>query len=87
MPKYARRLHSFEYLLMLAAVFSKLASQLTAEKLVDLAIIPFIFIVQTLISYLCALVVSRFFGFKKRQKNFVIAMGVSVPILARSTSY
>ncbi|ERF69877.1 hypothetical protein EPUS_05419 [Endocarpon pusillum Z07020] len=57
-------------------IFSKLASQLTAEKLVELAIIPFIFIIQTLVSYLCAVAVSKCFRFKKRQKNFVIAMGV-----------
>jgi auxin efflux carrier family protein len=68
-----------ESLLILVAVFTKLASQLTAEKLVDLAIIPFIFIIQTLISYLCAVVISTCFGFKKRQKNFVIAMGVCFP--------
>lgn len=61
------------------AVFTKLASQLTAEKLVDLAIIPLIFIVQTLISYMCALGISKCFGFKKRQQNFVIAMGVKLP--------
>ncbi|KLJ05693.1 hypothetical protein EMPG_10856 [Blastomyces silverae] len=57
-------------------VFTKLASQLTADKLTDLAIIPCIFVIQTLISYLCAAVVSRLFRFKKRQSNFVIAMGV-----------
>lgn len=57
-------------------VFTKLASQLTAEKLIDLAIIPFIFIVQTVISYVCAQVISKIFRFKKRQSNFVIAMGV-----------
>ncbi len=66
-------------LLILPAVFTKLASQLTAEKLAELAIIPFIFIIQTLISYLCAVVVSKCFRFKKRQKNFVIAMGVRFP--------
>lgn len=75
----ARHLQLYGSSLMLAAVFTKLASQLTAEKLVDLAIIPFIFIVQTLISYLCAVVISKCFRFKKRQKNFVIAMGVSFP--------
>jgi auxin efflux carrier family protein len=63
--------------LISAAVFSKLASQLTADQLVNLAIIPVIFIVQTLVSYTCAVVVAKCFRFKKRQKNFVIAMGVS----------
>ncbi|PGH02796.1 hypothetical protein GX51_04407 [Blastomyces parvus] len=57
-------------------VFTKLASQLTADKLTDLAIIPCIFAIQTLVSYLCAAVVSRLFRFKKRQSNFVVAMGV-----------
>ena len=57
-------------------IFTKLASQLTAEKLADLAIIPLIFIVQTLISYGCAWSVSSCMRLKKRQKNFVIAMGV-----------
>ncbi|KAL1296762.1 hypothetical protein AAFC00_000227 [Neodothiora populina] len=57
-------------------VFTKLASQLNADKLADLAVIPFIFIVQTLISWLCARLVSKSFGFGKRQTNFVIAMGV-----------
>ena len=57
-------------------IFTKLASQLTAEKLADLAIIPLIFIVQTLISYGCAWSVSNCMRLKKRQKNFVIAMGV-----------
>lgn len=57
-------------------IFTKLASQLTAEKLADLAIIPVIFIVQTIVSYLCAWVISKIMGFRKRQTNFVIAMGV-----------
>lgn len=57
-------------------VFTKLASQLTTDKLADLAIIPLIFIVQTLVSFLCSFIVSRAFGFTKRPRNFVIAMGV-----------
>ncbi|KIW99807.1 uncharacterized protein Z518_10735 [Rhinocladiella mackenziei CBS 650.93] len=57
-------------------IFTKLASQLTADKLAELAIIPVIFIAQTLVSYLCALVVGKFLKFKKRQANFLIAMGV-----------
>lgn len=58
-------------------IFTKLASQLTAGKLVDLAVIPVLFIIQTLVSYTSALIVSRCFGFRKRQSNFVKAMGVS----------
>lgn len=57
-------------------IFTKLASQLTAEKLVDLAIIPIIFVVQTLVSYACAWGIGKVMKFKKRQANFLIAMGV-----------
>ncbi|KAH1524401.1 hypothetical protein KXX18_005448 [Aspergillus fumigatus] len=57
-------------------IFIKLGSQLTAEKITDLAIIPFIFIVQTFVSYSCAWAISRCFRFKKRQANFVAAMAV-----------
>ncbi|KAJ9231121.1 hypothetical protein DTO169E5_8155 [Paecilomyces variotii] len=57
-------------------IFMKLGSQLTAEKLTDLAIIPFIFVVQTLVSYGCSAFVSRCFRFQKRQSNFVAAMAV-----------
>ena len=63
--------------LIILIVFTKLASQLTTDKLADLAIIPLIFVVQTLISYLCSIAVSKAFGFSKRPRNFVIAMGVS----------
>ena len=57
-------------------VFTKLASQLSADKLVELGVIPFIFIVQLIISYVAALVISRMFSFRKRAKNFVVAMAV-----------
>ncbi|PGH26517.1 hypothetical protein AJ80_01831 [Polytolypa hystricis UAMH7299] len=57
-------------------IFTKLASQLTPNKLTELAIIPAIFIVQTLVSYLCGVITSRCFRLKKRQSNFVVAMGV-----------
>ncbi|CAE7031137.1 Mem-trans multi-domain protein [Pyrenophora teres f. teres] len=57
-------------------IFTKLASQLTAEKLTELAVIPVIFVVQTLISYLAALLVSRICKFNKRASNFVVAMAV-----------
>ena len=57
-------------------VFTKLASQLTADKLSELAVIPVIFLVQTAISYIAALLVSKVCGFKKRARNFVIAMAV-----------
>ncbi|KAF9885932.1 hypothetical protein FE257_012222 [Aspergillus nanangensis] len=57
-------------------IFTKLGSQLTAEKLTDLAIIPLIFIVQTFVSYMCAFIISRCFQLKKRAANFVTAMAV-----------
>ncbi|PSK51887.1 hypothetical protein B9Z65_3154 [Elsinoe australis] len=57
-------------------VFTKLASQLNAGKLADLIVIPIIFVVQTLVSWLCATVVSKICGFDKKKKNFVTAMGV-----------
>ncbi|KAF2497010.1 kinase-like protein [Lophium mytilinum] len=57
-------------------IFTKLASQLTAEKLVELGVIPFIFVVQCLVSYLSSFAVSRLFGFKQRGRNFVTAMAV-----------
>lgn len=60
----------------MAPVFTKLASQLSAEKLVELGVIPFIFIVQLIVSYLAAIIVSRMCGFSKRARNFVIAMAV-----------
>lgn len=57
-------------------VFTKLASQLTPDKLGELAVIPIIFVVQTLVSYLCSIGMSRLLGLKKRPRNFVVAMGV-----------
>ncbi|MCJ1397269.1 hypothetical protein MMC11_000461 [Xylographa trunciseda] len=57
-------------------IFTKLASQLNADKLVELAVIPFIFATQTLVSYLCSVGMSKLFGFRKRPRNFVVAMGV-----------
>lgn len=57
-------------------IFTKLASQLNAEKLSDLAIIPAIFIVQTLVSWVVSILVAKVFRFNKRASNFVTAMGV-----------
>lgn len=59
-------------------IFTKLASQLNADKLADLAVIPVIFVAQTLVSYCCAQLMARVWGFgrKKMQKNFILAMGV-----------
>ncbi|KAK2006779.1 membrane transporter [Colletotrichum eremochloae] len=57
-------------------IFTKLASQLNADKLLDLAVIPIIFVIQTLVSWLVSVVVARLFGFNRRASNFVTAMGV-----------
>lgn len=62
----------------ISIVFTKLASQLTAEKFTDLAIIPAIFVVMTAVSYMCSYIISRLFRFKKRQANFVTAMAVRI---------
>ena len=70
----------------LEPVFTKLASQLTAEKLADLAVIPVIFVVQTLISYIAALLVSRICRFNKRASNFVVAMAVCLFSLSRQAA-
>lgn len=57
-------------------IFTKLASQLNASKLVELAVIPVIFIIQTLVSYLVSIGVSKACRLKKRPANFVTAMAV-----------
>lgn len=57
-------------------IFTKLASQLNASKLADLAVIPVIFIIQTLVSYLVSLGVAKACRLKKRPANFVTAMAV-----------
>lgn len=60
----------------LAPVFTKLASQLNAEKLSELAIIPAIFVIQTAVSWLVSVLIVKLFRFNKRSANFVTAMGV-----------
>lgn len=59
-------------------IFTKLASQLNADKLAELAVIPVLFLIQTAISWLAAQTMAKVFGFskKKRQKNFILAMGI-----------
>lgn len=57
-------------------IFTKLASQLNADKLVELGIIPVIFVIQTLVSLIVTRLVARMFGFGRRASNFVTAMGV-----------
>ncbi|KAK5991085.1 putative transporter C5D6.04 [Cladobotryum mycophilum] len=57
-------------------VFTKLASQLNADKIADLAIIPVIFVIQTLVSWAVSRLVAKSFRFNRRATNFVTAMGV-----------
>ncbi|KAJ9638304.1 hypothetical protein H2199_006991 [Coniosporium tulheliwenetii] len=57
-------------------IFTKLASQLTADKLGELAIIPAIFVAQTLVSWIAAMSVSKAFRFKKRERYFITAMAI-----------
>jgi len=57
-------------------IFTKLASQLNADKLVELGVIPIIFVIQTLVSYSVSVLVAKCFRFNKRASNFVTAMGV-----------
>ena len=57
-------------------VFTKLASQLNADKLIELGVIPIIFVIQTFVSYMVSVGVGKCFGFNKRASNFVTAMGV-----------
>ncbi|OAA61692.1 auxin efflux carrier superfamily [Niveomyces insectorum RCEF 264] len=57
-------------------IFTKLASQLDPNKFIELAIIPIIFVIMTLVSYLVSVGVARLLHFNKRASNFVTAMGV-----------
>ncbi|KAJ2906545.1 membrane transporter [Zalerion maritima] len=57
-------------------IFTKLASQLNADKLAELAVIPIIFVIQTMVSFCVAKGVAKTFGFGRRASNFVTAMGV-----------
>ncbi|KAJ6184685.1 hypothetical protein N7519_005986 [Penicillium mononematosum] len=57
-------------------IFTMLASQLNTANVLDLAIIPVIFIVQLLVSLLAARGVSKAFRFGHRASNFITAMSV-----------
>jgi hypothetical protein len=77
MPEYVGRICGWDWANG-EIVFTKLASQLTADKLLELIVIPVIFVVQTMVSYLVSIAVAKGFGFGKRPANFVTAMGVSL---------
>lgn len=57
-------------------IFSKLASSLSLSALVDIAIIPVLFVITTGISMFCARICSRIFRFDRHESNFVTAMAV-----------
>ncbi|KAL9056649.1 MAG: hypothetical protein Q9162_002820 [Coniocarpon cinnabarinum] len=58
-------------------IFTKLASQLNGDRLIELIIIPFILLAQTAISYVAARVCSWAFRMRKKpQENFIVAMAV-----------
>jgi predicted permease len=57
-------------------IFAKLASSLSLSALVDIAIIPVLFVITTGISMLCAVTMSRIFKFNTQESNFVTAMAV-----------
>lgn len=57
-------------------IFTKLASSLSLQALVDISVIPVFFAFSTIVTYSCSKLTSRMFGFNKRESNFVTAMGV-----------
>jgi predicted permease len=57
-------------------IFTKLASQLNARRFADLAVIPVIFVVMTLVSWSCSFVINKACRFNRRAANFVTAMSV-----------
>lgn len=57
-------------------IFSKLASSLSLSALLDIAIIPVLFVVTTVVSLMAARVASRVLRLTKPEGNFVTAMAV-----------
>lgn len=63
-------------LLTPALIFTKLASSLSLSALIDIAIIPVLFVITTGISFSCAKLMSRIMRFNLSESNFVTAMAV-----------
>lgn len=63
-------------LLTPALIFTKLASSLSLSALIDIAIIPILFVITTGISFSCAKLMSRVMRFNLSESNFVTAMAV-----------
>lgn len=74
-------------------IFSKLASSLSLQKMVEVAIIPVLFVLMTVVSFSCAAFMGWLLGLNKSQSNFVKAMAVfgnsnSLPVsLTMALSY
>ncbi|CAN6608671.1 hypothetical protein TRVA0_003S04830 [Trichomonascus vanleenenianus] len=64
------------YLFTPCLVFNKLAGSLSLKALIDIAIIPVLFVITTGISYACARVTSRIMKLSLPETNFVTAMAV-----------
>lgn len=59
-----------------ALIFSKLASSLSLKKLVELILIPLLFVLTTLVSYVSSIIVSKWLDLTEPESNFVTAMSV-----------
>ena len=59
-----------------ALIFSKLASSLSLKKLLEVILIPLLYAITTLISYLSSLLVSKWLELTEPESNFVTAMSV-----------
>lgn len=59
-----------------ALIFSKLASSLSLKKLLEVIIIPILYALTTLVSYISSIIVSKWLNLTESESNFVIAMSV-----------
>lgn len=64
-----------------ALMFSKVAFSLTPEKLADLWIIPVLFVILTVVSYLCAWVLATAMRVSRSQRNFAISASASLNLV------
>ncbi len=59
-----------------ALIFTKLASSLSLRKLLEVIIIPIMYAITTLVSYISATYISSLLGLTEPESNFVTAMAV-----------
>lgn len=59
-----------------ALIFTKLASSLSLKKLLEVIIIPILYAITTLVSYIASTFISRFLQLTEPETNFVTAMAV-----------